>query len=210
MLGASEHTKSPLSGDEPTYTIQQVLEMVWDLRRHASRIQGNEDKGGMPLFLFLNGSGEVNHIHANIVQSIYLVVCQQIKERIKRVDDDLGSDAGFLMVIDNVKQHHKAFRKMTKDWDYYPPVSAEKSAILEFGIIPLGPTSNNGAAQYYRLRKSTDALAENARFVLMITPGMTAFRPCEFQFLHLKERIARLPETESVHTTSINGQKITL
>lgn len=79
--------------------------MVWALRGHAVRMQANDGKCGLSSFLFLNEFGEVSHVHGNIVQSNYLVLCKQIKEIIRLLDDDLGANAGFLMLVDNSKQH---------------------------------------------------------------------------------------------------------
>lgn len=80
-------------------------------------------------------------------------------------------------------------------------------------VIPLDDPSISGTksrAQFYNLRQPTDSMADNGRFALMKPPGMDALQPCEFQFLHLEERIARLSDTSSGYTTSIHGINIAL
>lgn len=72
--GAIEHTKRLLFGEESTYTMKQVLEMVWSLCGHVTRVQVKDGKGGVSVSLFINGSAELFHVHSNIGQSTYLVV----------------------------------------------------------------------------------------------------------------------------------------
>ena len=210
--GASEETKRLLFGDESTYTMDQIPAMVWALRGHGARIQGNDGKGGVSIFLFLNGSGEVYHMHANIGQSNHMVVYEQLDALIKHLDEDLGTDAGFLLVVDNAKHHHKALREMTTDWSYYPPSCPDQASLLDAEVqpVPLDPSLMSGSkarAQFYIPKKPTDALSDNGRYVLMTAAGMASFQLREFHFSHLKERIERLPETATGHTTTFHGDK---
>lgn len=42
----------------------------------------------------------------------------------------------------------------------------------------------------------------------MTHPVLASLQPCEFQFSHLKEIIARLPHRDSVHTSSVHSENI--
>lgn len=69
-------------------------------------MKGINGKGGVSIFLVLNGSGKVYHVHRNIEQRSHYLDVQQSNELINRVDGDLGEDAGLPLAIGNEKQHH--------------------------------------------------------------------------------------------------------
>lgn len=104
-----EHAKRLLFGEQLTQKMEQVPTIVCEPRLHVAKIQIKDDTGGVSLFL--NGSGEGFKVHVSFGQRKYLAVREHIGESIERVDEDLGSDAGFLLTVDNVKQHHNGLEK---------------------------------------------------------------------------------------------------
>lgn len=74
LTGVSEHSKRVLFGDESTFTLEEIPAMVWAHRGTPARIVGTDGKGRVSVFLFLNGGGEVCHIHGNIGQSQFQLV----------------------------------------------------------------------------------------------------------------------------------------
>lgn len=54
--------------------------MVSAKRVMPARVVGTDGTGGVSIFLFLNGAGEVYHVHGNIGQSQSELVVEQLKK----------------------------------------------------------------------------------------------------------------------------------
>lgn len=111
---------------------------------------------------------------------------EQLETFIERYNNDLGEDSGFLLIIDNARQHHKALRSMTSDCGYFPPTTDEQSALMRncVPVEPLGPSHNHGAnarVHFYCLRQETSLNADNFRIMLLTPPGMSPFQPIYFR-----------------------------
>lgn len=116
------------------------------------------------------------------------------------------------MVVDNAKQHHKAFRSIFQDWGYYPPSTVEQAALFrnEVNTVPLSALCAKRRAQFYFLRRESSFGAGNDIFLLMNSAGMTAYQICEYIFGSLKYRLTRLPTAAAAITTSFHGVKTAL
>lgn len=122
------------------------------------------------MFLFLNRADEVYHVYGNIGQSGFGRVVEQVNCLQIKIDNGLGEDSGFILIIDNAQYDHKALRKMTNAWKYYPPANPTQTSSFydSVQIEPLNSSSSNSSkcrAQFYRLCSPTDGNADNARFV---------------------------------------------
>lgn len=212
LNGTSEHKKQVPFGDESTFMLDEIPAMVWARRCTTSRIVGSDGKSGVSIFLFINGSGEVYNVHGNMGQCHFQLLVDQLNNLMNRFDEDLGSEAGFMLIIDHKLWHYEALRMMTNQWGYYPPAKEEQAVLINSSAPtpPLSTIEDNGSksrAQLYRIRKPTDANADNARVVLMTTAGVSPFQPDAFLFSKMKERLKRHPETALGHTTSVHGLK---
>lgn len=189
--------------------------MIWARKGLPARKIGSSGKGGVSILLFINGAAEIYHVHGNIGHSNHIRVREEFNHSIEHVDDNLGVESGFLLVIDNTTFHHKALRWMINDWGYYPPASTEQAALLNNQVsvqelYTQGYNSTSSRAQFYRIRKETRSNIDNARFVIMTPPGVAPFQPCEFLFATMKDPLAMLPDISDTTTTLIHVKRVAL
>lgn len=195
--GASEVPSQLIFGDETTFSAFEVPTMVWAEKGIPSRVIGDDGKGGISTFVFLNGAGSVVKVIGNIKQSNGIETSLQLLDFLKWYDEKNGLEAGLLLILDNATWHHQALSNISKGHGFYPPCNAQQASLWgnAVPIEPLDADNNNGSlsrAQFYILRKETSPGADDGRYVLMTPPGMCAFQAAELLFKSCKDRLARV------------------
>lgn len=125
------NTRRVLFADEYSFCMEEVPAMVWAKYDFAARVRGMKGKGEMSILLFVNAASEIISVHDKICQSNHVLVSKQIEAFIEQYNISEGRSAGFLLVIDNPKQHHKAIASVAEFGGYYPPATLQQSSLFE-------------------------------------------------------------------------------
>lgn len=138
----------------------------------------------------------------------------QLQCFIDEFDISVGEDAGLLLILDNATFDHKALRKLSLSWCYYPPATSDQCEIFGNNVLmeSLSAAENKGSnsrVQIYVLGNET-CNGNDGRFVLTNPPGMAAFQSCETLFRSMKERLSRVPKNASSSSTSKNVHSVAL